>query len=264
MIETSKKTKAMKQNKMNLQTAIDTFRAEFLAKIPPEATAIMDRAILALAQDFSHRQLLTVGEIAPDFTLPDATGKAVNLKERLSDGAVILSFYRGGWCPYCNLELRAYQQLLPEFKKLGASLIAVSPQIPDASLNTAEKNDLEFDVLSDVGSKIAATYGITFTFLEDLKNLYTQWGVILPENNGTNDWTLPVPATFVIAPNRRIVLAHLDVDYTKRLEPTEAVAAVEDSLRMNPRDSHLSGKYRLSEPSWFYFSSMSSIDASHR
>ena len=212
---------------MDLQAAMDAFRAEFLTKVPPEASATMNRATEALAKDFSRRRLLTTGDIAPDFTLLNATGKPINLQEHLAKGAVILTFYRGGWCPYCNLELRAYQQLLPEIRKLGASLIAVSPQTPDKSMSTAEKNDLEFNVLSDVGSEVAKAYGITFTFSEELKTLYTEWGVILPETNGTDDWTLPVPATFVIAPDNRIILAHFNVDYTQRLEPREAIAALE-------------------------------------
>ena len=215
---------------MKLQDAMNAFRNEFLAKIPSEAVEIMDRATEALARDFENRKSLTIGDIAPNFTLPNGVNEQVNLQQRLNKGAVILTFYRGGWCPYCNLELRAYQQLLPEIEKLGASLIAVSPQTPDASLSTAEKNDLEFDVLSDVGSEIAKTYGVAFTLPKELKNLYTQWGVILPENNGTDDWTLPVPATFVIAPNGKIILAHLSVDYTQRLEPTQALAAIQNIL----------------------------------
>lgn len=161
---------------------------------------------------------------APDFTLPNAIGKEVRLTDRLAIGPVILTFYRGGWCPYCNLELRAYQQVLPQIQKLGASLIAVSPQTPDASLSTAEKNNLEFDVLSDVASKIARAYGIAFEIPDELKALYTKLGHALPETNGTDDWTLPVPATFVIDQNGRIALAYIDVDYRNRLEPVEAIA----------------------------------------
>lgn len=211
---------------MNLQAALNTFRTEFSSKIPAQASALMAQTTEALAQDVQGREILTTGNIAPDFTLPNAMGKQLNLKERLTQGAVILSFYRGGWCPYCNLELRAYQQLLPEIEQLSASLIAVSPQTPDASLTTAEKNDLEFDVLSDVGSHVAQAYGITFTLPAQLKALYTQWGVVLPQHNGTDNWILPIPATFVIAPDRRIVLAHLNADYTQRLEPGKALEAV--------------------------------------
>ncbi len=208
---------------MNLQTALDTFRSEFREKIPFEVAATMERATNELFE-FENRKLIKVGDIAPDFILPDAAGNKISLKQRLTKDPVVLTFYRGGWCPYCNLELRAYQQILPEIQKLGASLIAVSGQTPDASLSTAEKNNLEFDVLSDVGFNVAKNYGIVFEFSQELKALYQQWGVNLPQTNGTNDWMLPIPGTFVIDRNGRIVLAYMNADYTKRLEPKEAIA----------------------------------------
>ncbi|MBW4511483.1 MAG: AhpC/TSA family protein [Scytonematopsis contorta HA4267-MV1] len=212
---------------MKLQTVLDTFRVEFLNKIPAERATIMQRATDALAKEFIERKSLDAGDIAADFTLTNAIGKAVNLIDKLAKGAVILTFYRGGWCPYCNLELRAYQQLLSQIQFLGASLIAVSPQTPDASLSTAEKNNLEFDVLSDIGSKVAQAYGIAFTLPDELKQLYTESGHALPDINRTNDWILPVPATFVINQNQQIILAHIDVDYRNRLEPQEAISILQ-------------------------------------
>lgn len=212
---------------MDLKTALDTFRAEFLEKFPSNKAAIMQRATETIAAEFETKRLLQVGDRAPEFVLPNAVSKTIRLTEQLAQGPVILTFYRGGWCPYCNLELRAYQQVLPQIKELGASLIAISPQTPDASLSTAEKNNLAFEVLSDVGSEVAHAYRIAFELPDELKALYTELGHALPDSNGTNDWKLPVPATFVIDQNQRIALAHIDVDYRNRLEPIEAVAAVE-------------------------------------
>lgn len=211
---------------MDLQTALNNFQAEFKEKVPAQAAATMERATNQLFKEFETRNLIKVGDIAPDFTLPNAVGTKINLKEKLMKGPVIITFYRGGWCPYCNLELRAYQQLLPEIEKLGASLIAVSPQTPDASLSTAEKNDLEFDVLSDVGLNMAENYGLVFEFNDELKALYQQWGIDLPKTNGINDWKLPVPGTFVIDQNGRVALAYINADYTKRLEPKEAITVL--------------------------------------
>lgn len=209
---------------MTLKTALDAFRAEFLEKFPADIAAVMQQATDRLAGDYATHRMLQVGDDAPDFDLPNALGRSVRLSDRLQQGSVILTFYRGGWCPYCNLELRAYQQLLPQIQSAGVSLIAISPQTPDTSLSTAEKNQLSFDVLSDVGSKVAQDYSIAFELPDELKQLYTQFGHALPDSNGTSDWQLPIPATFAIAPNRQILLAHIDIDYRNRLEPSEALA----------------------------------------
>lgn len=211
---------------MFLQSQLDDFRTEFIAKFPADKAAIMEHATVALEQSFEPT--LSVGMIAPNFTLSNATGQAVALTEVLKQGPAVLTFYRGGWCPYCNLELRAYQRALPQLQSLGATLIAISPQTPDASLSTAEKNELEFEVLSDSSSTIAASYGIAFTLPEDLQQLYRALNHSLPAVNGTSDWQLPIPATFVIDQHQRIVLAHVDVDYRNRLEPKDAIAAIKN------------------------------------
>jgi peroxiredoxin len=211
---------------MTLKAALDAFRAEFLAKFPTDIATQMQQATDRLAEDYATRSLLRVGDAAPDFELPNAVEEWIKLSDRLQKGPVILTFYRGGWCPYCNLELRAYQQILPQIQAAGASLVAISPQTPDASLTTAEKNQLSFDVLSDVRSNVAQAYNIAFELPDELKQLYTQFGHALPDSNGTADWQLPMPATFIIAPNRQILLAHIDVDYRNRLEPTDVLEVV--------------------------------------
>jgi len=209
---------------MPLKTALDAFRVEFLEKVSSDLATTMQQATEQLVQDYAKKPLLQVGDIAPDFELPNALGKKIKLSTRLEKGPVILTFYRGGWCPYCNLELRAYQQIVPQIQAIGASLIAISPQTPDQSLSTIEKNQLNFDVLSDVGCRVAKDYKIAFELPEQLKQLYTQLGHPLPDFNGTSDWQLPIPATFVIAPNRQIYLVYIDVDYRNRLEPEETLA----------------------------------------
>jgi peroxiredoxin len=214
---------------MSLKAALDAFRAEFLAKFPAEIAVMMQQATEQFAQDYATRNVLQVGDKAPDFELPNALGKLVRLSDRLDQGPVILTFYRGGWCPYCNLELRAYQAMLPQIQAAGVSLIAISPQTPDSSLSTVEKNQLSFDVLSDVGSSVAQAYTIAFELPDDLKRLYTQLGHALPNSNGIADWQLPIPATFVIDSDRNIRLAHIDVDYRNRVEPMQALAIATQS-----------------------------------
>lgn len=211
---------------MTLQQELMKFRSEFLAKFPPEKAAIMSAATDALEIDLSRRDLLSVGDIAPDFSLPNASGEVVTLTELLQNGPVILTFYRGGWCPYCNLELRAYQQRLPAITSAGARLVAISPQAPDDSLNTSEKNNLEFDVLIDANLHIAQAYKLAFTLLDSLSALYDELGHSLPEINDEDDWRLPIPGTFVIDTNSTIALAFADADYRNRLEPDEAIDLV--------------------------------------
>lgn len=209
---------------MNLQLELHKFQNEFWAKLPTEKAAIMQGSTQALAKEFQNRRALRIDDKAPDFVLKNTHGQQISLYDKLNQGAVILCFYFGGWCPYSNLELRAYQRLLPKIQALGASVLAISPQTIDASGKTAINNALSFDVLSDAGCQIARDYGVVFDIPDPLKLVYTELGHALPDYNGTEDWLLPVPATFIIDRRRHIALAHIDVDYTKRYEPADAIA----------------------------------------
>jgi len=152
----------------------------------------------------------------------------VRLADLLERGPVVLTFYRGAWCPYCNLTLRAYQAALPAITALGATLVAVSPQTPDNSLTTVEKKELTFPVLSDAANVVARQYGLVVSLSEDVRPLYTAIGSALPAYNGDQSWELPMAGTFVIARDGTARLAFVDPDYTHRLEPAEIVAALRD------------------------------------
>ena len=141
-------------------------------------------------------------------------------------GPVALVFYRGAWCPYCNIHLRALQAALPEMQALGASLIAISPQAPDESLSNMEKQELAFDVLSDRGCDVAGAYGVAFALAEELRPIYGALGIALPEKNAADDWRLPIPATFVIGADGRIAFADVDADYRNRAEPDDILATL--------------------------------------
>jgi peroxiredoxin len=213
-----------------LKDELESVKTTFAQKNDPAIVAAYEKGIDELRAAGIERNALKPGDRAPDFTLPDATGRSVSLSERLKDGPVVLKFYRGGWCPYCNLELRAYQKALPELAAVGAQLVAVSPESPDHSLSTKEKNALAFSVLSDRGGATARAYRLAFQLSPELKALYQSRGRDLAEWNG-GDWTLPVPGTFVVGTDGRIVLAHVDADYRSRLEPSEAVAAARAAAR---------------------------------
>ncbi|MEM6453428.1 MAG: peroxiredoxin family protein, partial [Cyanobacteria bacterium P01_D01_bin.105] len=147
----------------SLATQLQDFQNEFLQKAPEEAVNVMQKATADLELSGIVNNSLKVGETAPDFTLPNAVGKEIKLSELLSNGPVIINFYRGEWCPYCNLELHAFQQLLPEFQQSNAQLVAISPSLPTKALTMQEKHDLAFPVLSDLGNKVARSYGLVFT-----------------------------------------------------------------------------------------------------
>ena len=171
---------------------------------------------------------LAVGEQAPEFSLPDAQGRAVSLRERLSAGPVVLVFYRGEWCPYCNTYLRALQAALPDIASRRASLIAVSPQSPDHSLSITEKAELGFDVLSDVDQAAIRVYKLQFTVPADLQDLHLNvFQVDLRDHNADRSWRLPVPATFVIDRDGVVRAAHVSADYRTRMEPSDILDALD-------------------------------------
>ncbi len=161
-----------------------------------------------------------VGDIAPNFTLNNALGNPIALNDYLKKGPVVLTWYRGGWCPYCNLTLHQLQEELPNFNALGANLIALTPELPDKSMSTSEKNDLQFEVLSDVGNKVAKEYGIVFKLTDEVAAMYNK-SFDLNSYNGDTSNELPLAATYIINKKGQIVYAFLDADYRNRAEPSE-------------------------------------------
>jgi peroxiredoxin len=210
-----------------LQQQIEHLQAAQADQLPATLRAALADQTEALIRSGVAARSLHVGDQAPDFTLPDALGRAVALHDLLGRGPAVLTFYRGEWCPYCNLALRAYQAILPEIEALGATLLAISPQMPDTSLTTVEKKGLTFPVLSDASNSVARSYGLVFTISEAVRQSYTQVGLDLAAYNGDRSGELPMPGTFVLAPDGTIRLACVDPDFTHRLEP----AAILESLR---------------------------------
>lgn len=172
---------------------------------------------------------LQPGALAPDFLLPDAQGKPAHLQCLLKQGPVALVFYRGGWCAYCNIYLRGLQRSLPAFEKLGARILAISPQLPEYSLDTQMGNGLDFPVLSDVGNKVARLFGVAVCVGNPLLRLYESFGHALLKMNGSEgEGELPRPAVFVIDSSGVIQASHVDDDYPYGLDPEELIAAVEN------------------------------------
>ena len=180
-----------------------------------------------ITAEMAASRALSVGDRAPNFALTDLEGRTVRLSSLLADGPVVLTFYRGAWCPYCNTQLRDYQQALDAIESTGATLIAVSPQTPDGSLTMQEQNALTFPVLSDVGNEVSRAYGLVFQVDDETRQRYEAVGIDLEAINGTDAWELPVPATFVIDPSGVVRFAFVEADYTQRASPRDVLGALE-------------------------------------
>ncbi|MEM7760977.1 MAG: peroxiredoxin-like family protein [Cyanobacteria bacterium P01_A01_bin.40] len=211
---------------MNLTQELNEYKAKFKTSQPEEIKAVMAQATTDLINTQLAENSLRVGDKIPNFTLPNAVGEEVTLESLLNQGALVISFYRGGWCPYCNLELRALQQALPEIEAQGATLVAISPETPDNSLSTKEKNELSFEVLSDRGNVLAKQLGLVFTLPETLRPIYNNFGIDIPAYNGDTTFELPLPATYVVAADGKVIYRFANADYTARPEPKAIIEAL--------------------------------------
>lgn len=201
-------------------------RDEFLASQPPENMEIVGAAMAKLMASAFGDNALNVGDEIPSFSLPNAKGEPVSIADYLNKGPLVISFYRGGWCPFCNLEFKGLTDVLPEINRLGASLVGIAPETPDVAQETVSKHNIPFEVLSDVGNKIADQFGLVMEVYEEMRPLYLQWGLDIPAVNGDDTWQLPIPATYVVNPQGKIVAAYINRDYTQRMEPVEIIKAL--------------------------------------
>lgn len=209
----------------NLGGQISDFQSQRPAP-DPRQRAIMEKAASDLATAMPEPGL-KVGSHAPDFSLPDALGATVRLKDLLAQGPVILTFYRGAWCPYCNLQLKAMKESLPHFQRYGAQLVAVTPQTPDRSRGQIEKDAYPFPILSDLDNRVMQAYNLYFEVPDELHAMYLQdFKLDIADYNGAGRHGLPVPGTFVIDRQGIIRSAFADTDYKKRMEPAAIIEAL--------------------------------------
>jgi peroxiredoxin len=207
----------------------DAMNAQMATEAPSELLSGFAAAAERLDMvDFAARAP-QVGDEAPDFALPDQRGEEVHLSALLRRGPVVLIFYRGAWCPYCNLQLRTFQAHVDQILALGAQLVAVSPQTPDRSLSMADKNDLEFLVLSDVGANVIDRYGLKYEVDAETRALFEAVGNDLGTYNGPGNWVLPAGATFVIGEDGAVRYANVRGNWTERAEPAEVLAVLRDA-----------------------------------
>jgi peroxiredoxin len=215
---------------MSLKEQLAEYRAGWFKRVPAARQAIMERHIAELRNGLT-KTALQAGDRAPPIVLGNAKGETVDVGTLLKNGPVVVTFYRGGWCPYCNLELRAFQQALPEIRAAGASLVAISPEKPDDTLSTAEKNALSFEVLSDVGQKVGRAFKLVYEFSDELQSAYREFGLDIPAKNGGSEWALPISATYAIERGGTIIYACTDPDYRDRADPLEILAFLKEKAK---------------------------------
>jgi len=215
---------------MSLEEKIKNYQEQFKGKVPKDVQDKMIKATKELKKDNIKIDALKTGDEILPFCLPNALGKKVMLQDELDKYSyVVINFYRGGWCPYCNLELKALQDILHDLRVLNSTLIAISPQTPDASLSTKEKNELEFEVLSDWDNAVAKEFGLVFSLAKELRPIYESFKIDIPSANNDDSYELPMPATYVLNKEGRIIYSFVDEDYTKRLEPQKILDAIKEN-----------------------------------
>jgi peroxiredoxin len=217
---------------MSLQANLDAFKVDFEAGKPPYSVPhsvieTMHRATAELIASGAASRAKKAGDTAPSFSLKDPEGIVVSSNELLKKGPMVVSFYRGVWCPYCNLELQALEAAKPQFDKYGASLVAISPQTAPNGRKSMRQNKLSFPILSDVKGKAGRAFGLRFELPDYLVELYKGLKNDLPTFNDDPSWTLPMPARYVIGQDGTILYSEVNPDYTHRPEPEDMIPVLQ-------------------------------------
>jgi peroxiredoxin len=221
---------------MSLQDKLDAFKADFKSgkppfNAPPEIHPIMERATAELIATGQAGRAIKAGDVAPQFRLKDQDGNEVSSASLLEKGPLIVTFYRGVWCPYCNLELQALNEVLPELQRYGANVVAISPQTAVNSRKSVRTNELGFPVVSDTNNETAAAFGLRFNLPDYLIELYKKLKNDLPAFNGDPSWTLPMPARYVIGTDGIVLYSEVNPDYTHRPDPSEMFPVLEKATQ---------------------------------
>jgi len=206
---------------MTLQDKLDAFKAQFKEQVPAEAFDAFGRSTQELIDSGQAERALQAGDQAPDFTLTDSDQNDISLNSLLSNGPVVLSFYRGVWCPYCNLELKALEEAAADIRTAGAMLVAVSMQGASDSRKSQKDNNLSFPILTDKAGELAEKFGIRWTLQDYVIPFHLGFGVELPKIHGDGQWNLPMPARYVIDNDGSIAYSEVNPDYTRRPEPSD-------------------------------------------
>ena len=203
----------------SLQAQLDERTNAMLTQIPNEVKNIMTESEQQILETGILDKALHIGDTIFSFSLPDANNNSVSSDMLLKQGPIIVTFYRGGWCPFCNMQLAAYENILPQIHALGAQLVAISPEQPDSSLSTVERQKIHFVVLSDNENQVAKQFNIVYDLPDQLIEIYKQFKLDIPAYNNTDRYELPLGATYIVDTKGIITYAFVDIDYKKRAEP---------------------------------------------
>jgi len=211
---------------MSLNDQLDSLTAKLRAMVPAERLLVVDRFAEQLVQSRLADRALKAGDPAPGFELPDGDGMLWRSEDLFRSGPLVLVFYRGRWCAYCNAQLSALQEIHPKLAEAGASLVAISPQTQKHSYMTRDMHKLRFPVLSDQGNQVARKFGLVYRLSPEMQAMYESIMTKLPGYNGDQSWELPLAATYVVQSDGKISWARVDADWRRRPEPEEILQAL--------------------------------------
>jgi len=214
---------------LSLMQEIENYKKETFPKVSKDITETLVKATDEMVKAGLDKQALKTGDKIPIFELKNIHGETMSSKDVLQKGPMVMSFYRGGWCPFCSMELRALQKAQDAIQANRATLLAISPELPEVSLKTVQKDNLSFQVLCDTNNQVARSFGLVYELMKELANLYIlAFDLNLTKINGTDKFELPIPATYVVDRTGVIRHSYIDVDYTRRMEPADVVQALKN------------------------------------
>jgi peroxiredoxin len=209
-----------------LQDQLDEITAQTRTLVQAERLAVGERAIEELFATGIEGRILPVGASAPEFALPDFSGRIVRSSDLLALGPLVINFFRGRWCPYCVTELEAWRDLYTGLRERGALVVGISPQTQRQSDFTAGQHTIPFPLLTDQGCAVAEKFGLAWTLPDYLQRYYRGILLNIPFINGDESWKLPVPATYVISPEGKVLYAEAHADFRVRPEPDDVLRAL--------------------------------------
>ncbi len=222
-------TSCLKKEPISYGESSEKRKQEMGAKVSDDVKNIMKKANEELIQSGLAERALAEGNKLPDFEVKNEKGEMVKVSSLYAKNYLVITFYRGGWCPYCQLELKAYESMLDDFADAGAVVVGISPEVELELKKTRKKNDLSFPLFSDPNNEVAKKLGIAFTLNPEILAVYKKFGIDLEKSQNNKENTLPMPGTYVVDTTGKILFAFINPDYTLRAEPADVLKVIQKS-----------------------------------